>query len=420
MKLSSGEIPREREATPRRPVLWAVGGGKGGVGKSLVCSSLAIATARRGERTVLVDLDLGAANAHSLLGMRATELALSDFFERRVDRLGDLLAPTPFEHLALIGGARASLDLANPKYSQKERLIRQLRTLDADHVFLDLSAGCAYNVLDFFLAAERRIAVLIPEATAIENTQHFLKTAFFRSLRAVAREEPLRTAIELALERSDRRVTSARGLLEAVRAIDPSAAQPLARAAAAYAPMLVINQLAPRSSADAAAQIALACRHYLAASVRERGRLPRDERVRESLARGLHVLEAFPGSPFVNAVEELAETLHAGSPAEPLATPSRRAARSGRRAKLPVFDGGDPGAYLRRCRETAGFTLEEVSRRTRIRCVESLEAERFDAMPGETYVAAFVRQYAQLLGVPEVDRLAADYIDAYRAASIAR
>jgi flagellar biosynthesis protein FlhG len=51
------------------PILWAVGGGKGGVGKSVVSSSLAIAFARRGLRCALVDLDLGAANLHSLLGV---------------------------------------------------------------------------------------------------------------------------------------------------------------------------------------------------------------------------------------------------------------------------------------------------------------------------------------------------------------
>ncbi len=42
--------------------------------------------------------------------------------------------------------------MANPKHCQKEKLLRHIRSLDFDHIFLDLSAGCAFNALDFFLA----------------------------------------------------------------------------------------------------------------------------------------------------------------------------------------------------------------------------------------------------------------------------
>lgn len=420
MEASDSSTPREGVASERTPTIWAVGGGKGGVGKSLLCSSLAIASARAGHRTALVDLDLGAANAHSLLGMRPPPRSLSDFVERRVDTLAETLCETPIDGLSIVGGARASLDLANPKYSQKERLIRQLRTLEVDHVFLDLSAGCAYNVLDFFLAAQQRIAVLVPEATAIENTQHFLKTAFFRSLRHVARREPTRSAIQLALERSDRSLGSARDLVDAVRQIDAEAGAKLAAQAARFAPMLIVNQISPHAPPDAAAQIALACRHYLAAGVRERGRLPRDERVRDALVKGVHVLDACPASPFSIAVQALSASLLAGAPAERVATVPRRDDLCLRRATLPTFEGFRPGAYLRRCRERAGLSLEEIHRQTRIHCLESLEAERFETMPSETYVAAFVRSYARTLGVPEIDRVVARYVDAYRAAAAAR
>lgn len=411
--------PHARQSTPdgSGATLWAIGGGKGGVGKSLLSSSLAIGFARRGQRCALIDLDLGAANAHSLLGMRTPPLTLSDFIERRVDAIADILSPTPFENLWLAGGARASLDLANPKYSQKERLLRQLRDLDFEHVFLDLSAGCAFNVLDFFLAAQQRIAVLIPEATSIENTQHFLKTAFFRSLRKVAKQEPLRSAIRRALGDPGLGVHSARDLLHAVQGIDAEAGALLAERAAAFAPMLVINQISAYAPGDCASQIALSCRHYLAASVRERGRIPRDERVREALAKGGHVLDVFPGSEFAIAIESLTEDLLAQKQAKRLATLPDKSELASRRRSLPAFDGTNPGAYLRGCRERLGLSLAEVCRQTRIKSLGSIEDGRYDELPDEHYVVAFVRQYAQTLGIPEVDRLTRRYLEGYRSAA---
>jgi len=53
-----------------RPVrVIAVTGGKGGVGKTSVAVNLATALARRGRRVVLMDGDLGLANADVLLGL---------------------------------------------------------------------------------------------------------------------------------------------------------------------------------------------------------------------------------------------------------------------------------------------------------------------------------------------------------------
>src|SRR4051812_16741810 len=48
--------------------VWAVGGGKGGVGKSLIASSVALSLSRSGSHVVAMDLDLGGANLHTTLG----------------------------------------------------------------------------------------------------------------------------------------------------------------------------------------------------------------------------------------------------------------------------------------------------------------------------------------------------------------
>jgi cytoskeleton protein RodZ len=57
------------------------------------------------------------------------------------------------------------------------------------------------------------------------------------------------------------------------------------------------------------------------------------------------------------------------------------------------------GARLRERRREFGMTLAEAAEKTRIRraYLEALEADRFDALPGEAYLKGFLRSYAGLL-----------------------
>src|SRR3989442_4902140 len=96
-------------AIPPRPQVWAVGGGKGGTGKSLVAASLGIHLAQMGRRVILVDGDLGAPNLHTILGMDPPPLALSDFIKRRIESIATVLLQTGTERLSLISAARDSV-----------------------------------------------------------------------------------------------------------------------------------------------------------------------------------------------------------------------------------------------------------------------------------------------------------------------
>src|SRR5258705_13591767 len=103
------------EAAPRARRIWAVGGGKGGVGKSVVTSSLAAAMAGLGRRCVVIDADLGAANLHTLLGAARPKVTLSHFLTGEVESLADTMAQTSVPNLWLISGNQALLEMANPK-----------------------------------------------------------------------------------------------------------------------------------------------------------------------------------------------------------------------------------------------------------------------------------------------------------------
>jgi flagellar biosynthesis protein FlhG len=193
----------EEQNTDRKPPpqIWAIGGGKGGAGKSIITTILAFWLARMGKRTVLVDVDLGGANLHTLLGIKSPLKTLNDFITKKSEALEDICIDTQAQNLRLISGASDVLSLANPHFSQKIKLINHFSRLDADYVMLDLGAGTSFNVLDFFLAANKKIVVLTPEPTSIQNAYIFIRNAVYRKLSRLSSKNPsLQALIKTAMD----------------------------------------------------------------------------------------------------------------------------------------------------------------------------------------------------------------------------
>jgi cytoskeleton protein RodZ len=65
------------------------------------------------------------------------------------------------------------------------------------------------------------------------------------------------------------------------------------------------------------------------------------------------------------------------------------------------------GEFLRRERELRRISLDDVAERTKIsrRYLEAIEEERYDRLPGETFVRGFIRSYAQSVGLDPADTL---------------
>ena len=183
------------------PQIWAIGGGKGGAGKSVMSTVMAFWLARIGKRTVLVDVDLGGANLHTLLGIKSPSKTLNDFITRKFEALEDICIDTETQNLRLISGASDVLSLANPHFSQKVKLITHFSRIDADYVILDLGAGTSFNVLDFFLAANTKIIVLTPEPPSIQNAYIFIRNAVYRRLSRLSSKTPsLQALIKTAMD----------------------------------------------------------------------------------------------------------------------------------------------------------------------------------------------------------------------------
>jgi flagellar biosynthesis protein FlhG len=387
------------------PCIWAVGGGKGGVGKSMVTTSLAVALAGRGQRTVVVDADLGGANVDTVFGISRPAHTLSEFLAGEVPRLADVLSPTSVPNLRIVSGSNALLGMANPRHSQKEKFLRHLRYLPVDHVLLDLAAGSSYNVLDFFLAARQGIVVVVPEPTSIENAYYFLKAAFFRSLRAVARNAAVNAALSRVLdERIKRRVRSPLDLIAGVMEFDPEAGKILRQRAHSFAPKLIVNQVRNDDQRELGNKIVHVCREHMGTQIQNLGYLEHDQHVADAVNHRKPVLQLYPTCDFAKGVRQIVDGMLRGTPRPVENVP----------IILPTLDVSRPGAYLRSCREALGLELGQMMERTQIRSLEALEEERFEALPPGPYVRNFVLAYARELGVREAELVAASYAKRFR------
>ena len=160
----------------------AVGGGKGGVGKSLISTNLAVSLASSGARVVMLDADLGAPNLHTMFGIMRPPRTVEDFLAGRSAALHEVAIPTSVPGLRLICGAEGALGSAQTTPEAKQRLFSELARLDADCLVIDVGAGVNLDTIDFFNAADTRLVVMVPEITSLQNGYAFLKIALFRRL----------------------------------------------------------------------------------------------------------------------------------------------------------------------------------------------------------------------------------------------
>ncbi|WP_282011469.1 MinD/ParA family ATP-binding protein [Nitrospina watsonii] len=174
-------------STKHSSQLIAVGGGKGGVGKSVIATNMAVAMALTGQKVVLVDGDFGASNLHALVGISNPKFGFRDFFvhEGIEDDPSDLLHDTGLANLKFLSASGSLPGSADINQKQQNRVMNILRNLKADVVFIDLGPGTGFHTVDFLNLAERQVVVSTPEMTSITNSFNYVKSALFRRISQV-------------------------------------------------------------------------------------------------------------------------------------------------------------------------------------------------------------------------------------------
>lgn len=200
MTMSDTQIsaPRPGTITRTRKII-TVASGKGGVGKTMISSTLAHSFAFAGEKALLVDCDLGLANVDIQLGIAPahdlTDIIAGDVaFDAAITRIGDTRARGAFDVIAGSSGSGTLGALAKTQLAQ----IRQGVTLIAAHydrVVVDLAAGIDPAVTLFAAIEGPTLVVVTDEPTSITDAYAFIKVA---SMNADAASTDIRVVVNMA------------------------------------------------------------------------------------------------------------------------------------------------------------------------------------------------------------------------------
>jgi flagellar biosynthesis protein FlhG len=285
----------------------AVGGGRGGVGKSLVAENLAIYLAQLGKSVILVDADPTGANLHAHFGLSAGrhDPALDENDSTAVYERA--LVETQIPGLRLLPAPHDSIELPSLlRAGRKGRVFARLRSLKADYLVIDVGPGMGLFAVDTMLGADVPICVTVPEPPAIEATYRFARAAFKRRLRRSLLRDRFRLPV---VDRAIAEIGMLPAPLDVVRALermDKNVAEVAWNEAVRTRMQLVVNQTRVRTDIELGAWISeLAARHY-GVAIEELGHIEHDDTVWLAVRRHRPLLVDSPTSKAARNLERIA------------------------------------------------------------------------------------------------------------------
>jgi len=175
-------LAREERAPHLRPLRdtidtarsIAVTSGKGGVGKTQLSANLALALAKRGQKVLLLDADLGLASLDLALGIHPQSDLLSVV---RGERKIDEILVEAAHGVMLVPACPGRYEMANLSGAEREkvRLVIEDLARRFDILIIDTGAGIGANSVGFAALANEIILVTTPEPTALRDAYAMAK-----------------------------------------------------------------------------------------------------------------------------------------------------------------------------------------------------------------------------------------------------
>lgn len=295
--------------------MLAVGGGRGGAGKSLVAQNLAVYFAQLGKSVVLVDLDPTGANLHAQFGIIAHAQPPADDTAQEISKS---LVPTAVQGLSILPGPHDSIEPPlQLRAGRKSRWLSRLKALPTDYLVINVGPGHAHMALDVMLGADFAICVTVPEPPAIEATYRFVRAAYRRKLRRSLVKDRFRLSLVDRAFKEIGRLPSPLDVIRLLAKTDRTLAEHAWAEAHRMHLYLAVNQTRVRTDLElAGAMSSLARRHY-GITLEELGWVEHDDTVWLAVRRCKPLLLDSPTSKAARNIERIARRVVALTTAKP-------------------------------------------------------------------------------------------------------
>lgn len=288
--------------------ILAVGGSKGGIGKSVFVANLSVFLAAKGFRTIALDLDLGGANLSLYLGEKfIPERTINDYLKKKYDSLSDIAFKSDSGPW-IIGGDSSELGIANIDHARKMKLIRAVQNLEADYIVLDLGGDTSFNILDFFLISDYPIVLTTRSSAAYIGAYQFIKTALYRKLNRLAspdagkiriRDSRLASLLRDSTSANDGQAVAKTisELMARVAENEPLDIPEVAGAVIDFSPHLIVNRVSDELEAGQVAKVISGlARKSLSITLEWPGYIKRYPELEDSMGRRSILAAAHPNS----------------------------------------------------------------------------------------------------------------------------
>jgi flagellar biosynthesis protein FlhG len=281
----------------------AVGGGRPGVGHSVLSVNLAVYLAQLGRKVVLIDSDGANGSLHAMLGVEPAEKLVSadPFAEEALEPIA-----TGVPGLALVPQEYTQYSTLPLRPGRKPRWAKGLRMLDADYVILDLGGGTAPASLDLFLSADFGLCPTAPDPPSVEASYRFLKALFQRQLRRHLLKDRYRMR---QLERALGQLPPLPSPIELLRTLakyDAAAADAAFSQLASLRCFLVTNGTRLRQDVELGRTMADLSERYLGVRLEYMGHVEHDDAIWLSVVRRRPLLLDNPTSKSAKNLERIA------------------------------------------------------------------------------------------------------------------
>lgn len=148
--------------------------GKGGVGKSLITSNIALALSQSGRKVLILDGDLGLANVDIFFGVKAKG-NLYEVINGQKD-IADIITPVA-PRIDIISGGTGLSELTRLTAFERRSLAESVLSLEYmyDDLLIDTATGISDNVLYLNAAADLISVVITPDPSSFTDAYSLIK-----------------------------------------------------------------------------------------------------------------------------------------------------------------------------------------------------------------------------------------------------